>query len=200
MNKRSLIIILIIIGVVVILSFLFFRSPDGSFQNPVSFLNPEGNVAAEIPFSDVAQVEIEEVDDNSNNFTHPQYGFSLEYPKNMTTSNFIEGVGEQILFQNNEEDQWFQVYITPWDEPTGLSVERIKQDLPNLLIEEPQEVILGPEQKAGVGVRALIFFGEEDGIGETREVWFVHQNNLYQITTYRRLDSFLAEILSTLTF
>jgi hypothetical protein len=148
----------------------------------------------------VAEVEVKQVDQNRNRFYHPEHRFSLVYLSDMKVTNFFEGFGEQILFQDESGDRWFQIYITSWDEGNNLSVDRILQDLPDLVIDEPQTAILGPKREAGVGINVLIFFGYEEGIGDTREVWFVRGGNLYQITTYKRLDSMLVQILSTLEF
>ena len=202
-NKWIGLVIIIILGVVL---FFVFRDEDGGFKNPVSIIKEDGskndNSLNEefIPVPEVAETEIEKIDESKNSFFHPQYKFSLNYPSDMNSTNFTEGGGEQILFQDSSNDRWFQMYITPWDEGDNLSVDRIRQDLPDLLIQSPQTVILGPKQADGVGPRAVIFFGEQDGLGETREVWFVRGDFLYQITTFKRLDSFLAEILSTLQF
>lgn len=159
-----------------------------------------------VVFQDVVPPEIKKVDDTTSTFIHKKHNFSFNYPSDLKVSNFREGEGEQILFQGENGDpagggaSWFQIYITPWDEGEGITVDRIKQDLPDILIKEPQFVILGPRQKEGVGPKALIFFSQETGLGETREVWFVQEGNLYQITAYKKLDSMIGEILSTLVF
>jgi|SRR3989344_3252966 len=149
---------------------------------------------------DVILGEVKKVDADTNTFVHKGYGFSLNFPSNMVASNFREGEGEMINFQDNQNDDWFQVYITPWDEEEGISVERIKQDLPDISITAPQQVVIGPRQQEGVGPVALIFFSQDSGLGDTREVWFIAEGNLYQITTYKRLDSMLGLILSTIIF
>jgi len=150
--------------------------------------------------------EIQEVDEDTNTFIHKQYGFSLNYPSSLTVSNFREGDGELVLFQGDNGD-WLQIYIMPWDEEGDITVERIKEDLPDLLILDPQRVIIGPKQKEGIGPNALIFFSQDSGLGETREVWFIYPepsrgaaSYLYQVTTYKRLDSVIGTVLSTLNF
>ncbi len=71
---------------------------------------------------------------------------------------------------------------------------------PDIVINNAQNVILGPRKKVGVGPRALILFSKDSSLGDTREVWFVMNGNLYQITTYKRLDTMIGKILSTLVF
>jgi len=196
---KKILVILIIIIVIVALFFVF-KKDEAPENDKLGIADNNLAGGGSVIISEVVETKIEKLDENSNTFYHPQYRFSMIYPSDMNNTNFVEGGGEQILFQDSAGDKWFQFYITPWDEGDNLSVERIKQDLPDLVMKNTQSVILGPEQESGVGPRAVIFFGQEDGLGETREVWFVKNGRLYQITTYKRLDLFLAEILSTLTF
>jgi len=194
MNKKiwttTIIIALLVFG------FFVFKDDEQAVNNKKETTREENKSRINV---NVTETEVEKISEETNSFYHPLYGFSLNFSSDMKNSNFVEGEGEQILFQD-DTGKWFQIYITPWDEGDNLSVSRIKEDLPNLPIENPQEVILGHEQKDGVGPRALIFWSRQDGLGETREVWFVQQGFLYQITTFKRLDTFLAETLATLTF
>ena len=47
---------------------------------------------------------------------------------------------------------------------------------------------------------ATAFFGANDVMGGTREVWFIKNGLLYEVTTYQVLDSWLAEIMKTWAF
>ncbi|MBI1956940.1 MAG: hypothetical protein HYS44_00570 [Candidatus Niyogibacteria bacterium] len=134
-------------------------------------------------------------------YTHPDIGFSLEYPRELEVRRFSEKEdAETILFQRaGDEDRargerlGFQIFITPFDDEWPvITRERILRDLPDLKMEDVQEVILGD------GTRALIFWTEDPSLGRTREVWFTSMGiRLYEITTYEHLDSWLAMILST---
>lgn len=148
---------------------------------------------------EVVAPNIEKINDSLNTYIHKKYNFSFDYPSSFKTSNFMEGEGEQIQFHSPNGD-WFQIYITPWDEGENITPERIKKDLPKILINNPQQVVLGPKQKDGVGARALIFFSRDESLGDTREVWFVVNGYLYQITTYKKLDTVVGKVLSTLVF
>ena len=153
-------------------------------------------------------------------YSNKKYGFSLEYPENLFPETFNEGEGaETVVFQSiyDEKDaeiatvekQGFQVFITPIEieiESGGgggvevaernpvISRESILEDNPTAVVDEPVEVIIGD------GIYALLFWGYDSAIGKTREVWFVYDNYLYEITTYEHLDTWLAKILSTWSF
>lgn len=147
----------------------------------------------------VIPVEVKKIDESNNTFVHKGYGFTLNFPSNMTASNFREGGGEQVQFQG-DKGEWFQIYVTSWDEEGNITAERIKKDIPDIVILNPQNVILGPKQKEGIGPHALIFFSKDSGLGETREVWFVHGGHLFQVTSKKIFDLKLGQILSTLVF
>jgi len=128
-------------------------------------------------------------------FTHPDYGFSVEYPQELKIKAFAEDKDSQtIVFQKEEEKFGFQIFVSPFEEGEVLTQERILEDLPSAIIEEPQEVIIGD------GIHALLFWSFDPTIGKTREVWFPYQGYLYEITTYAHLDIWLAQILSTWSF
>ena len=139
-------------------------------------------------------------------FTHPLYGFSVEYPEELDITTFDEGEGgETIIFQSREDESveleekvGFQIFVSPFEEDSVLTLERIREDLPFAIIEEPVEVIIG--KKTGIDIQALVFWSEDPAIGRTREVWFVHDNYLYEVTSFAHLDTLLAGILSTWNF
>src|SRR3989344_2176559 len=189
----KLVLIIVILATVGFAIFKFYEKEEQNAENTV--------------VGDVVQGEIERVDADTNTFVHKGYGFSLNFPSNMTASNFREGEGEMVNFQSSENGDWFQIYISSWNEEEGISAERIRQDIPDIVITTPQQVVIGPGQREGVGPVALIFFSQDSGLGDTREIWFVYHEQgrgvasfLYQITTYKRLDSMIGEVLSTLDF
>jgi len=135
--------------------------------------------------------------DNAENsiYTDSQYKFSFEYPKDFTATKFQEGEdGDSILVQKQGSKDGFQIFIAPFDEPGPLTKERVLEDLPDLIIKNSEQRVLKN------GEPALIFFSEEPSLGETREIWFVFNGFLYQISTYKELDSLVAKILETWKF
>jgi len=147
--------------------------------------------------------EIVEADNSENNiYTDLQYKFSFEYPKDFTVTKFQEGeYGETILVSRKAQDpstgsgqDSFQIFISPFDESGPLTKERVLQDLPDMIIENAEQRVL---KNGAVG---LIFFSEEQSIGVTREIWFIYNDHLYQISTYKELDGLVANIISTWRF
>jgi hypothetical protein len=42
--------------------------------------------------------------------------------------------------------------------------------------------------------------GFDAGVGQTREIWFIHNHFLFEVMTYKELDSWLNQILATWRF
>jgi len=190
MNKKTKIIIIagIILLVGALGAFLILR------KNPVQPGEETGN-GNEIPGQDKT-FEITAAKNKENSvYTDSQYKFSFEYPKDFTVTKFKEGEeGDTILVQKKGSKDGFQIFISPFDEPGPLTEERVKQDLPDLKMENPEQRVLKNN------VPALIFFSEETSLGKTREIWFVYSDYLYQVSTYKELDSLVAAIISTWKF
>jgi hypothetical protein len=122
------------------------------------------------------------------------YGFRFEYPSTMTVGELEESGGYVVLAESSKGQKSFQVFVLPWDEGEAvLTPERVRQDLPDIVIANPQIATL-PD-----GRQALIFESKEGDMA-TREVWLVHDGYLYQITASLALDATLAEIMATWTF
>ena len=129
-------------------------------------------------------------------YTHPTLNFSFEYPDSFTVSSFAVDGGEIITIQEGNTQKGFQISITHIDEDiSALTIERIKQDLPNMLIESPQDIVVG---ERGRGVSFMSNDAAFDG--ESREVWFVAGRHFYQLRTYARYDAILNATLSTWKF
>ena len=126
-------------------------------------------------------------------YTHQRLGFSFEFPEGFKVGEFGEGIEgeEQILVQKNNVG--FQLKITPFEEDIILTEQRIKEDIPDIVIKEPLQI------KVGEAI-ALAFLSESESLGQTREVWWVYKGNLYQITTYTEFDETMVAILETWKF
>lgn len=138
-------------------------------------------------------------------YLHPQIRFSLKYSQDLEVISIKESdVGETIIFQKETDTEsmsadqktGFQVFVVPFeDDGSGLTKEKILKDLPGIVIEDLLGVVIG--EKAERPIHAFVFWSNDARIGKTREVWFVDNGYLFEITTYEHLDSWLASIMST---
>lgn len=121
-------------------------------------------------------------------YTNNKYGFSLAYPKELSVKEFDEGGGAiNVSFQNVSSGQGFQIFIVPYAEKT-ISKEQFLKDAPSGVRKGAKVIHLD-------GVPAESFYSEQSLLGETKEVWSLHGGYLYEITTYKDLDSWLLGIL-----
>lgn len=121
-------------------------------------------------------------------YTNADYGFSFKYPNGFNVGFFKEGDGHMVLVQKDNKS--VQIFILPFDEPAPISKARILKDLPNMVIKN---------EKSGtvVGEKAIAFSGEHESLGDTYEIWFVHNKNLYQVITKIETAQFLVDIMKT---
>ena len=125
---------------------------------------------------------------------HPTYGFTVTVPNAMELERYEEGGNsETLVFFDTNDGIEFQLFVTPYD-ASEVTKERLALDIPSGDIREPQEIVLGN------GLRAFMFLSHAPIVGDTREVWFIHDGYLYEATVAYELDSWLAEILNTITF
>jgi hypothetical protein len=129
-------------------------------------------------------------------YTHPRYNFTLEFPKELAVGRFPEGTAsETIVFQKAGEKTGFQIFVTPYAEDT-ITKERLEKDVKGGKVEEPIEVKIGKDGD----IRALIFWSEDPIVGRLREVWFIHDGFIYEVTAYSELDEWLGTIMQTWEF
>lgn len=132
----------------------------------------------------------------TNTYRNEAYSFNFKYPEGLIPSSFPnpEFEGDIIILSDNKTGVGMQIIVSPFDEElTALTVERIKRDVPDMTIVDPQDVLLGDQ---GKGVAFL------DGTldSATRNVWFVANGFLYQITSPKVFDGVLKGILNSWVF
>lgn len=130
-------------------------------------------------------------------FQHPRLGFILDLPDGFSAGKFEEedsgAAGETTLVQGPDNAE-LQIYATAFDEEGPLTAERIHKDLPTLSIVAPQQVVLHG------GMDALVFVSDNEALGKTQEVWFVHDSFLYQMTTRAPLIKTIAQVIGSMRF
>lgn len=160
--------------------------------------NPNKAQTAQNPNAEVLDAE----------YTNSKYGFSFKHPSGFKVIyNPLEGGQEIITVEKDQsgpvpsEPEGFQIFILPFDEPFDftqgkpgpITPERIKRDMPDLIIDNPQYISLDKTQ-------ALTFYSFDQDLGETYEVWFTHKGKLYQVTTYKKLSELVKQVVGTWKF
>lgn len=189
--KKAKIIVIALCFVGVGTAFLLFR---GEKSEP-----PKTADVAENPA--ISETNGEETPGGIAQYYNDQYRFSFDHAADLAISEAEHREGTALLVQGGNGRE-FQIFITPWDEPMAvMTAERIRQDLPDIAIANPQEAVLeNPAASAGQAPHALIFESEAAGVGKTREVWIIHNGSLYQITALFKFDGELAKIMETWRF
>lgn len=125
-------------------------------------------------------------------FSHPDFRFSFALPDDFTVSESGYGEDATIITFEKSQEEGFQIFVAPFDEPGPLSPERIHIDEPDLVIKNSQQTTLD-------GISALAFESESE-IGNTYEIWFIRNGKLYQITARALFEAELMKILKTWKF
>jgi hypothetical protein len=121
--------------------------------------------------------------------TYSRSDFSFSYPTGFRVNSVpVEG-GEMVTIEN-QDGTGFQIFIIPFDEPGMITPERIRQDLPDAIINEPKVADLD-------GVRTLVFSGYDEALGDTFEAWAVDGGKLYQISGPETATDLVIETLET---
>jgi hypothetical protein len=136
---------------------------------------------------------------DTKRYVNTAYYFLFEYPADMTITSFGEDeISNIILIQDTQTEtvnRSFQIFMYPFDEPLPvLTPQRLWQDLPDLIIDQPQEIVLGD------GTHALMFLSEVSEIGRTREIYITHNEMIYQITSRVDADPWIANIMNSWEF
>ena len=177
---------ILLVGVVFFLSKISKQVSDAQVQTMA-----EGSATTTIGQDDVSNNRV--VPAGMLEYRSTQYNFSLLYPQELMVNEFPGSDGViTITFQNIKKKEGFQLFIAPYSE-SQVSDARFKQDEPSGVRELETNITID-------GVTGAEFYSIDASLGATREVWFIHNGFLYEITTLKPLDSWLANILQTWEF
>lgn len=144
--------------------------------------------------TDVAKVPpLQNVPAGYKEYRNKQFGFSVYYPSELSPEEFLDrGPELTALFQGAAGEPGFQVYVAPID-GTTITNELFFRDAPSGVRKEQRDMQIA-------GVPGTTFVGFDARMGQTREVWFIHDHFLFEVTTYKQLEPWLSEILTTWRF
>lgn len=154
-----------------------------------------GTTTAGIPAPEKMPTSLppEELPDGVRRYKNQYHHFTFVYPAELQVQEYVEDNKDRtIVFETPKGERGFQVYITPY---AGASVtrEQFLKDQPSGVYKSPKDILID-------GVPGTVFYGATGLTGETLEVWFIHDGFLYEVTTYKELDSWLSQIMSTWQF
>jgi len=134
-----------------------------------------------------------EVIGDGSAYLHSDESFTFKLPSDFTFSDLgivdDEKDISQVLFSGSPKERNFQISISPIEDSVVITIDQIKNDLPDMVIENPEEIAIA-------GARGVAFeTGEKGNPLRTREIWFTYGSNLYQISTVKEFDEEMAEIL-----
>ncbi len=161
----------------------FWHRPAGTFASSFSFVP----VAAGSAFTSTVSTT------GYLSYTNQQYHFALLYPPNVRLKEYQEGGGAfTAAFQDLSTNEGFEVYVTPYSD-SQVTLARFNEDEPSGVLEDPTTIVVD-------GTPAVMFYGSNAVMGDTREVWFIKGGYLYEVTTYKELDQWLSQIMATWKF
>jgi len=130
---------------------------------------------------------------NTKEYQNNPYDFSLYYPDDLTVSEQkVGGNSEVLLFQDKTSGEGFDVFVTPYGEPK-ITQQRFEMDEPSGVMNDPQNITID-------GAAATEFFSTNPAMGASREIWFLHEGYLYEVTAPQPLDQWLLQIMQTWHF
>jgi hypothetical protein len=125
-------------------------------------------------------------------YYNDEHRLSFFYPAQIPVTEVPHDGAFTASFQAESGDVGFQLFAVPYREPT-ISKERFLMDVPSGVRTNERMIEVA-------GVQAAAFQSENAAIGETFEVWLIHNGYLYEFTTYRELGDDLLKILETVRF
>jgi hypothetical protein len=90
-----------------------------------------------------------------------------------------------VTLQDVVADQEFQVYVTLYSNSQITDAQ--------FTLDEPSGVKIDPTDVNVDGARGIEFLNNAPRMNDTREVWFIHDRFLYEVTTYKELNAWPAD-------
>lgn len=123
------------------------------------------------------------------------YGFSFYHAPEAKIREESEGQGSMtIVLENFDKVRGMQIFIVPYSEPT-ISPERFHADVPSGIRENEEMTTVGVKK-----IPAVTFTSVDEQLGETRELWFIHNGFLFEVTTFKGVRDWFTPIIQSWRF
>lgn len=129
-------------------------------------------------------------------YKNERFRFSLKLPQGFTAAELpFDGDGTPIVLQD-VAGNGIQIYVREAEgNPRNLTEGQIRASIPDMQVSGAQVVEIGENNKGVAFMSDSPEFG-----GASREVWFYFGGNLYQVSTYARLDNLLQAMFGSWQF
>lgn len=125
-------------------------------------------------------------------FTHPELGFTINYPAYYNITDLAEDRGETILLQN--DGRGAQIYISDYKSQEQFNSALVRRELSGQTLENLKDIAMPG------GFSAVSFSGKDESLGKVWDVWFVNNGKLYQITSEPNQDALLKSLVESFKF
>jgi hypothetical protein len=144
--------------------------------------------------TDVSKVPpLQNIPTGYKEYRNKQFGFSVYYPQEIPAREFVDrGPELTVAFSEGDGEPGFQIYVAPID-GTTITNERFLRDASSGIRKEQHDIQIA-------GVSGTTFVGFDARMGQTREIWFIHNHFLFEVLTYKELDGWLSDIMNTWRF
>jgi hypothetical protein len=139
------------------------------------------------------------IQNDFDSYTDPTYGFSINLPKDFVLSSVPADEGEVIIAEHPTLHLGLEMFITPfYEEEELLTADAIRELNLSMIVKAPVNTELED------GTPALRFESEDPALGETRQIWFTRDGNLFQVILYSKnlewLNAWARELVQDFTF
>lgn len=125
-------------------------------------------------------------------YRNGMYGFSLLYPEGFAVKEMQESAISHSTLFANKEGTGFQVYVVYYPE-TKITDAQFTRDVPSGKRTDIQEAMVD-------GTRAVMFTSSDIQAGDLREVWFIRNSYLYEVTAPAVFADDLMKVMNTWKF
>lgn len=126
-------------------------------------------------------------------YWNTNYQFSIFYKNIFRVKEYPEDNRSiTIVFQDSENLDGFQIYITPYFSDK-ITDEQFIKDIPSGVRKNEQKIFVDKKE-------AVAFISEDQNLGETLEVWFINYGLLYEITANKGSEQLVRDIVSSWRF